>query len=212
MFPTQRRKDTTVTSAVESAFDILADAAQVRYPDPNRNNRGLCPAHDDHNNPGLVFKISETGNLVVHCFAQQCTVTDIAASIGLSVSDFFPGQRRPGQVYVPIEWSYPSALELLKALNLGYSWDEQVEAVFRTLEADEDIGYLFDNAPFHVVPFTIMRDVYLYNYVEPHWRATNTPWYTKEHDGYSDQAMRRLGKMSQQLKTNNLTRKAGSDG
>lgn len=191
----------------EETFDLLADAAQVRYPTPDRENRGLCPAHDDHNNPGLVFRISATtGNLVVHCFAQECSAEDIAAAIGVPLGSFFPGNKAPGQIKPSIVWKYVPVLELLKLLPLGYSWEEQMEAVFRTMEADYDVGCL--SLPFHEVPFTIMRDVLLYTYVEPHWREADTEWWNDEHTGYSDQAMKMLGQLSRDTRTNNLSQQS----
>lgn len=193
----------------EETFDLLAAAADVRYPYPDRENRGLCPAHDDHNNPGLVFRISATtGNLITHCFARECTAEDIATSIGVTLASFFPGNTSPGQIKPQIEWHYTPTLELLKLLPLGYSWDEQIEAVFRTLDVDigNDIRAL--GLPFHEVPFIVMRDVLLYTFVQPHWEATGADWWNSEHTGYSDQAMRALGQLSRDTRTNNLSQES----
>jgi hypothetical protein len=130
---------------VEGTFDTLADAAGCRYPNPDRENRGLCPAHDDHNNPGLVFRISEsTGNLIVHCFAQHCSLDDIADSIGVSPSTFFKdGRTSRFATHTRAEWEEPSVLKLLKLLPLGMSFDQQVEAVFRVLDSSyhHPLGY-----------------------------------------------------------------------
>lgn len=121
-------------TTVEEVFDLLADAAQTRYPNPERENRGLCPAHGDTNNPGLVYRIADSGKLITHCFSQGCTPQDIADSIGVPLSAFFPdggsGMVRPRPEYVE-----PSLLELLKALPLGMSLEEQEQAVFRCLES-----------------------------------------------------------------------------
>ena len=129
---------------VEGTFDTLADAASVRYPNPDRENRGLCPAHDDHNNPGLVFRISEdTGNLIVHCFAQHCSLDDIADSIGVPPTAFFKGGRTSRFAVQPrVEWVEPTVLDLLKLLPLGMSFDEQRDAVFRVLDSAYHSGVL----------------------------------------------------------------------
>lgn len=122
---------------VEGTFDTLADAAECRYPNPDRENRGLCPAHADENNPGLVFRISDdTGNLVVHCFARNCTIEDIADSIGLPTTAFFKdGKTSKFAITHKPEWEEPSVLELLKLIPLGMSFDQQVDAIFRVLES-----------------------------------------------------------------------------
>jgi hypothetical protein len=192
---------------IDTTFDLLADAAGVRYPDPDRENRGLCPAHDDHNNPGLVFRISPTtGNIIVHCFARECSAEDIATSIGVPLTAFFPGNTSPGQVRPTIIWKYTPVLELLKLLPLGYSWEDQIEAVFRTMEADEDTGCL--GLPFHEVPFTVMRDVLLFAYTEPDWRESGAEWWNNERTGYSDQAMRALSQLSRETRTNDLSQES----
>ncbi len=128
----------------EGTFDILADAAGCQYPNPDRESRGLCPAHADENNPGLVFRISEdTGNLVVHCFARHCTLDDIADSIGVPTSAFFKGgSSNKWNTRVHAEWKEPSALELFKQLGplLGMDTEEQHEAVFNLLDSAFDNG------------------------------------------------------------------------
>jgi hypothetical protein len=191
----------------DDTFDLLADAAGVRYPQPERENRGLCPAHDDHNNPGLVFKISPTtGNLLAHCFAQECSVEDIATSIGVGASAFFVGGS--GTIRVPVEWTYLPFLELLKMLPLGYSWDEQIEAVFRTLDVDLDNDIRCLNLPYHEVPWTVARDVLLYTYCLPHWKASAESWWGDEGLGYADKAMRAIAHLSGETKTNDLTQES----
>jgi len=192
----------------DEAFDILADAADVRYPQPDRENRGLCPAHDDHNNPGLVFRISPTtDNLVVHCFAQECSAEDIATAIGVPLGAFFAGGSR-GRITVPIQWEYTNFLELLKLLPLGYSWDEQVEAVFRTLDVDIDNDINCLMMPFHDVPFTVARDVLLYTYALPDFQASGEQWWSEEGTGYADKAMRALAQLSRDTRTNDLSQES----
>ena len=195
---------------VEDTFDILAEAADVRYATPERENKGLCPAHDDHNNPGLAFTISATtGNLLTHCFAQDCLPADVAAAIGVPLSAFFPGSSlKPGQVRPKVGWQYLNVLEVLKLMPLGYSWDEQIEAVFRTLDTDRDIDMLM--LPYHEVPYHIMRDVYLYAWCLPHWEALNVVWWTYERDGYADQGMKMVRRLSQSNRTSDLDTLGGT--
>lgn len=130
---------------VEDTFDLLADAAGVRNPYPERENRGLCPAHGDHNNPALVFRIADSGKLVTHCFAQSCSLADIAESIGVHESAFFPGGGSRFSQPVPREFDEPSLLAILKLLPLGMSFEEQGAAVFRCLESAYATGVIDDN-------------------------------------------------------------------
>lgn len=119
---------------VEQAFDILADAAGVRHPNPERSNRGLCPAHMDSHNPGLVFMIADSGKLVAHCFAQHCTIDDIADAIGVPVGAFFP-DGSAARLRAPATFTEMTLLELLKLLPLGMSFEQITRSVFRVLEA-----------------------------------------------------------------------------
>ena len=121
----------------EDTFLLLAEAAGVHHPNPYRDNRGLCPAHGDRNNPALVFKIGDTGHLVAYCHAQRCTLQQLADSIGVEVSAFFAGNTGSRFAkHIPIEWAEQSFLELLKLIPFGYDFDTTVECVFETLEAD----------------------------------------------------------------------------
>ncbi len=135
-----------MNSTVEPTFDLLAEAAGCRHPNPERENRGLCPAHGDHNNPGLVFRIADSGKLITHCFSQACTPEDIADSIGVPISAFFPGGSISRfAVKVPAVYVEPSLLELLKLVPLGLSFDEQQAAVFRCLDSGYHSGVMDDD-------------------------------------------------------------------
>ncbi len=125
----------------EDTFEVLADAAQVRYPNPHRDNKGLCPAHGDRHNPGLSFSISNTsGNLIAYCHSQQCTLQSIADAIGVDTQAFFAGGGgNRFSSYVPIVWSESPVLEIMKLIPFGYDFDTTVECVFDTL--DSDLGY-----------------------------------------------------------------------
>ena len=196
---------------VEDTFNLLADAADVRYPTPERENKGLCPAHDDHNNPGLAFTISATtGNLIVHCFARECSLEDIATSIGVHPSAFFRNTKGMGQpIHSGIEWSYSNVLELLKMLPLNYSWEEQQEAVFCIIQAAQDMspGSFDFESPYHEIPYVIMRDVLLYAYCEQHWlpfAREDVDWINKERTGYADKMMRLIRSLSQETRTGEI--------
>ena len=190
---------------VEGTFDTLADAASVRYPNPDRENRGLCPAHDDQNNPGLVFRISEdTGNLIVHCFAQGCAIDDIASSIGVHTTAFFKDGRSSTFAIQPrTEWREPSTLDLLKLLPLGMSFDQQVEAVFRVL----DCAYLLpiDNdtidleAPIRGMTL-VTRQTYLRLWCEDIYDPDTTNWHELE-----DVLLSKMMELNRAHRTNKLS-------
>lgn len=120
----------------EDALYILADAAGVRNPHPDRDNRGLCPAHGDQHNPALVFKLGDTGNLVLYCHAQHCTVDKIAAAVGLSTASFFADRGGHFTEPVVVEWVHRPILDLLKMVPFDYDHDTMVECVMRTLDLD----------------------------------------------------------------------------
>jgi hypothetical protein len=186
------------------AFDALADVAGVRHPQPHRQNKGLCPAHDDHNNPGLSFTLSATtGNLLVHCFARECSPVDIAASIGLPLSAFFTGSQVSGSIPSRITWRYPSILDLLRLMPIGYSWEKQRDSVFDVIEACNKMGdgtYDFDS-PYHELPYIVARDVIVYAYLRRHWEMKGEPPWPE----YGDQAMRLIRRLSLDNKTNDVT-------
>ncbi len=48
-----------------------------------------CPAHDDRH-PSLSVSIGQSGGIVVHCHAQQCSAEAIAHAVGLELRDFAP--------------------------------------------------------------------------------------------------------------------------
>ncbi len=122
----------------EDTFQVLADAAHVRSPSYNGDNRGLCPAHGDRNNPGLSFRISnDTGNLIAYCHSRNCTLQSLADAIGVEMGAFFVGSGGTRfSTYVPITWTEMPVLELLKLAPLGYDFDTTVECVFETLQSE----------------------------------------------------------------------------
>ena len=68
----------------------------------------LCPAHDDKR-PSLSIKVADDGKVLVHCWA-GCGAAEIVAALGLSLADFFPGDRRSlaehgvGPLRRPFDW------------------------------------------------------------------------------------------------------------
>ena len=124
----------------EDTFTVLADAAQVRYPHPDRDNRGLCPAHSDEHNPALVFKIGDTGHLIAYCHSQHCTIEQLAASIGVETRAFFAGGDGSFAERVVVDWQHKPVLDLLKLMPMEYDHDTLVECVFRTLDCDLDFA------------------------------------------------------------------------
>ena len=127
-----RKDDWMITP--EDAFWLLADASEARNANPYRETRGRCPAHGDHD-PGLTFRLSEEGNLLVHCFAQYCTNQAIADAIGVSVGAFFVrGGHSKFATRIPMEWAEMSVLEVAKMVPFGYDFDTRNECVMRTLE------------------------------------------------------------------------------
>lgn len=53
------------------------------------NWMACCPAHDDKT-PSLTIAEGSDGRVLVHCFGQQCSVSDIAEAVGLEISDLMP--------------------------------------------------------------------------------------------------------------------------
>ena len=195
---------------VEDTFNLLADAANVRYPQPERQNKGLCPAHDDHNNPGLAFTISATtGNLLAYCFARECDPVDIATAIGVPFSAFFRDSKGVGErIQSGIKWTYPDTLSLMEMLPLNYSWEEQQDAVFRVLNGCREMGgdVWECEKPYHEVPYHIMRDVLIHNYCEQDWLTKDgEDWTNYEGTGYADKHIKLIRQLSQEARTNNAT-------
>lgn len=120
----------------EQAFQLLADASGVHHPHPDRENRGLCPAHGDQHNPALVFRVGDTGNLVAYCHSQHCSIERLAQAIGVTVGSFFVGGGRRYATPITVDWQHKPVLELLKMVPFEYDFDTTVECVFRTLDID----------------------------------------------------------------------------
>lgn len=50
-----------------------------------------CPAHDD-SSPSFQIRLADDGKILLHCFA-GCSVQDIAAAVGIELSDLFPDTK-----------------------------------------------------------------------------------------------------------------------
>ena len=48
-----------------------------------------CSGHDDKN-PSLSVSQGSDGRVLVHCFSHGCSVSDIAAGVGMQVHEFMP--------------------------------------------------------------------------------------------------------------------------
>lgn len=62
----------------------------------NRRWKACCPAHRG-TKQSLAIK-DDNGKLVVHCFAEQCSINDILTAVGLEFSDVMPeylGDHKP---------------------------------------------------------------------------------------------------------------------
>ena len=190
----------TTTTSLEDAFELLAEAADCRYPLPDRENRGLCPAHGDRFNPGLVFRISEDHDkILVHCFSRECSMNDIAVAIGLRPRDFFASSgRRPGQLAPRPRWRYLPFVELVKLLPVTRHFDTEVEATFNVLET-LDVSGLDLDAPLRKLPKTTLEAA-IWGYLSSEFNPDEHDWYT-----IRDTAMGWLRRFDLQERVNEIT-------
>lgn len=73
-----------------------------------------CPAHTDKN-PSLSLRDSDSGAVLLHCFA-GCTAHEVVAAVGLEVSDLFPARPiDPARVGSPVRRPFPAA-DILRAI------------------------------------------------------------------------------------------------
>lgn len=68
--------------------DFLSRLSKVRKTGKD-SYIACCPAHGDQN-PSMTVKEGNDGRVLAHCFSQECSITDIAEAVGLSVSDLMP--------------------------------------------------------------------------------------------------------------------------
>ena len=191
---------TSTHQTLEDTFELLAEAADCRYPMPDRENRGLCPAHGDRFNPGLVFRINEDHDkIIVHCFSRECGLEEIATAIGLRPSDFFvSSRRRPGQLRPKPQWKYLPFVELVKLLPISRHFDDEVTAVFNVLEV-LDLSGLDLDCPMRGMPKTTLEAA-MWGYLSSEFDPDKHDWF-----GIQDTAMRHLRNFDLQERVNEIT-------
>jgi len=69
------------------AEEFVSRLVKVRRTGPGRWV-SCCPAHED-DHPSFTIRELEDGRILTHCFA-GCSVEDVVAAVGVSVSDLFP--------------------------------------------------------------------------------------------------------------------------
>jgi len=75
-----------------------------------------CPAHDDRT-PSLSVAIGESGQILLRCFA-GCALDDVLESLGLKVTDLFPGSADGRSSVRPAQESAPVAMWLRERRHL----------------------------------------------------------------------------------------------
>ena len=107
-----------------------------------KNNEWVacCPVHDDKN-PSMHIKISDEGDLLLHCFGCHAPYLEILGSLGFDAFDFIPEQKRYKKhnngTYIKTQISGESMLQILdKKLNIiMFVLQDMVDGV--VLGADE---------------------------------------------------------------------------
>ncbi len=183
------------TLPLMDTFDLLCQESGVRNPLLHRENRGLCPAHQDRHNPALVFTVNEDETkLLVHCFARECGLEQIAESLGISPASFFVGSIQPkGQIKPrPPRWKYLPLTNLLQLLPITRHFDDEVEAIFKVMEG---MDYPFDQR-LRDLPFVEVESA-LWAYLESEFDPDKHNWHTVR-----DEAYRRLRQYDLDNRTN----------
>lgn len=92
--------------------DILPRLEKVRRTGPN-NWIACCPAHEDRS-PSMTIMQSDTGKVVVRCFA-ECSFEEIVGAVGLGLEPWFPPKQKDD--FSPaIRRPFPAA-DVLEALS-----------------------------------------------------------------------------------------------
>lgn len=73
-----------------------------------------CPAHNGDGR-SLTITDKDNGYILMYCFAHECEVGDILASVGMTVSDLFP-ERLPDRSYSPPKHAMP-AMDVLRVMR-----------------------------------------------------------------------------------------------
>lgn len=99
-----------------SAATLLSRLDKVKPTGPGRWI-ARCPAHDDRG-PSLSIRELEDGRVLLHDFGQECSADDIAAAVGLTLSDLFPPRLSPPGPGKPHRQRHPfSADDALRCLE-----------------------------------------------------------------------------------------------
>lgn len=89
-----------------SADTLLAKLDKVKRAGPDRY-QARCPAHNDKG-PSLAIRESESGAVLVHCFA-GCSVHEVLGAVGMEMVDLFPPQKSASQFARSERRPFPAA-------------------------------------------------------------------------------------------------------
>lgn len=93
--------------------NLLSRLEKVRRRNGNQW-MSCCPACGDKH-PSLSIKDSN-GTILIHCFAQQCTPSDICSAIGMAVTDLFPPSDNYDANNPPAKRQFYEAATVLESL------------------------------------------------------------------------------------------------
>jgi hypothetical protein len=134
-----------------SAAALLDRLDKVRARGPGQWS-ARCPAHDDKG-PSLSIKETSDDRVLLHCFA-GCSVDEVAAAVGIELTDLFPPRESHGAPLKPRRLiSAAQALELLNdeaqlvalcGANIAHGIPLTSDDLTRCLTAAGRIAYLRD--------------------------------------------------------------------
>ena len=80
--------------------------------------RAKCPAHAGDNPAALSIRETDDGAVLQHCHAHACAVEDIAAAIGVELSELFPPRPFPAGTFatkgIPKPWRASDVVRAFK--------------------------------------------------------------------------------------------------
>lgn len=85
---------------------LLAKLEKVKRTGTDRY-QARCPAHDDKG-PSLAIRESESGAILIHCFA-GCSVHEVLGAIGMDMADLFPRREAGRRSVKPDRRPFPAA-------------------------------------------------------------------------------------------------------
>jgi hypothetical protein len=137
-----------------SAADTVL--ARLDSPKPTGRDRwrAACPVCGEHNRSTLSIGIGDSGAVLLKCFKSGCGPDDIAAALGLELSDLFPPReshagpmrrRRPITAGQALDLLHDEAqLIALCAANIGHGVELTDSDRARCLTAAGRIAHLRD--------------------------------------------------------------------